>query len=686
MSTSISEPRPIDILEGVEPSTDSTGFHTKHWTACDKIRFVNGRPRKIRGNTAITFDNSDTVTGLCRSIFSASVNGKVYTVLGTHQKLYSAIGTELINITPLKTATTTIANSLDNDYDTLGSNPATTVSGSKTVTITDTGAGVKYEAGDTYTLSGFSGAQNGIPDTELNAAHILRSVSTNSVTIAVPTTAATSSGATGGSSVVRATGLIQAAATAHGQANGDRVLIAAASATGGVTADQINIEHIVRNKGTNTFDFMTAGTATSSVSSGGGGSTTYQVEITDGAENEGFGQGYGAGKYGVGKYGTSKISSSNRVFPQIWFNDRFGEIILGTPGEQGGLYQWDGDTSTAPVLVTNAPAAMNYMFISNNIIVCLGTGDVENRIQTSDINGLTTWAATAENQVFQDDVEGAGRFISQVNVKGLNLLFTENQTWTFRYIGKPAVWEIKELDLSVGIIAPNARKEVNGIAFWMGSDNFYMWRGGNVEIIPSNSSMQSTMLNYVFDNLNYSQKSKIFVEYIERFKELRFHYPSSSSNECDRVVCVSLLSFAWWPDTIDRTAAEYPHTPLTLHRMVDSSGVLYNHETGYNNNGSAQTFTLSSPRRFSGKNTAQITGLIPDSVQTGNITVTLNTYRYPQSGTAIGTQAMTVTPTTEIIPAAKVGRIWEWAITGSTLAQNFIMGDWQDEIQKSSPQ
>lgn len=685
MTTTVSEHRPIDILEGVEPSTDNTSFATKHWVSSDKVRFVNGKPRKIKGWSSIDFDNSATISGMCRSIYSALLNNKVYTLYGTHQKLYNTIGTELINITPLSTSTTTIADSLATHYATLGSDPIATTSGSADIVVTDSEAS-KFQEGDSYVLSGAT-TTNGILDTEINTTHTIRDISGTSITL---TTAgsATSTGSGGGASVVRTSGLVTVTAASHGQSNGDRVSMTGAADFGGITAStQFNIEHIIRNVAAGTFDVMTAGTATSSVSSAGGSSTAYAVEIGDGAADETFGQGYGLGKYGVGLYGVSKTATTARTYPRMWFWDRFGDVFIGTPGNQTGLYSWDGDTSASPVLVTNAPTAINYAFVTDNIVVTLGSGGVENRVKTSDQNGLTTWTGTAENQVFEDDIEGAGRFHTHLNVKGTNLIFTEDQTYTMRKIEIEAgVFEIKPLDTSIGCIAPMARITVNGIGFWMGLYNFYMWRGGNVEVIPSNSGPRSTLINYVFNNINRSQKSKCFVEYVEQFNELRFHYPSAGSNDPDRVACVNLQSFAWWPDTIDRTACEYPNQPLSTYRMADDSSVIYYHEQGNDDDDSAMTFTLKSPRRYSGKEKILVSGIIPDSVQVGSLTVDLDTYQYPQSGTAISSQSATVSPTTEFIPLAKAARYWDWEITGSASGQSWIMGDWMDEIQRSSPQ
>ena len=213
--------------------------------------------------------------------------------------------------------------------------------------------------------------------------------------------------------------------------------IAGAADTGGILAASINLEFIIRNVAAGAFDIMTTGTATSSVSGAGGAGTTYQKEISDGAQDESSGYGYGMGLYGVGLYGVPKTSSTGRSLPRIWFMDRFGDKIIGTGGEQTGLYSWDGSTSVAPALVSGAPTAINYAFVSDNIAVTFGASATPNKIKTSDQGALTTWSASSINQVFEDDLEGADRLISHAPCIGVNLIFCENQTYTMRYVGLP---------------------------------------------------------------------------------------------------------------------------------------------------------------------------------------------------------------------------------------------------------
>lgn len=687
MTTKVSELASISCLPGVQPSTDKTAFATEHYTFSDKIRFVDGLPEKIGGWDLVTFANNMVADGAMRTVFSITVAGRVYTILGTNEKLYALVGSTLVNITPLLTSTTTVANSLTTDYGTLANNPITTVFGSSTVTVADPNA-ASYKAGDLITLAG-SAAVGGILAARINGQHIIRTAGASSYTINTGQNASSST-AGGGASVIRSSGLITVAAASNGQANGDRVKIAAAAATGGISAILINKEHIIRNVTAGTFDIYTAGVATSSVTGGGGASTTYQKQIPEGELNTSLGQGYGMGLYGAGLYGLSKLSTSGITYPRIWFADGYGEITILTPGNQSGVYSWAANTQVAPTLVANAPTAVNYAFVSNNILVTFGAGGIVNQIFTSDQSDITQWTASSTNQVFQDNIEGAGRLMSHVEVGGNNLIFTETHTYTFRYIGLPNVWEIKIKSSEIGIIAPMARCSVNDVAYWMDDSNFYMWNGGNVEIIPSNSDKQSTILTYVYSNLNFAQKSKCFAWYNSEFNEVWFHYPSSGSLECDRIARVNLNDYSWVPDTMSRAAAEYPdvllNAPrLSMYNTSTDQSILYRHEVGANDNTEPMAWVLTSNlRNASKKDTTADVGIIPDSIQVGDISLNFSGYLFPQSTIKTYDSNYPITPTTERVTTLLNGRFWKYTWAGSVLNQTWRMGEWQEYIQKGA--
>lgn len=669
-------------MPGVMPSTDATPSDIPCWAATYHARFdpTTGRLRKLGGWVSNSFDYDATISGTMRTIYSATINQKVYTILGTNSFLYSLIGSNLTNISPSKTVAVTAANSLATHYGTLANNPITTVSGSNYVTVADADAS-RYQVNDDYTLSG-AATTNGVPNTELNSVHVIRSLGTGTVTFRVAT-AASSSGSGGGGSVVRSDGLIRLTKASHGLSNGDRVEISGAGNTGGILAAGINLEFIIRNVAANTFDFMTDGTATSAVSAAGGAGTQYYPQIDAGNLNQGTGQGYGAGLYGVGLYGTALISSSGETYPRIWFCDRFGDNIVMTPGNESGCYTWDGNTTIAPALIANAPTDINYLFQSNNILVTFGH-DVENKIFASDQGDYTQWTASSINQVFEDTIEGAGRFISHCPVDGYNLIFTEQQTYTMKYIGLQAgIWQILPLDPSIGLISPMARVSVNGIAYWMGQDNFYMYRGGKIEVMPCNFADESSILRYVFKNKNYSQRYKFFAWYNEEFDEIWFHYASQNSNECDRIARFCRKLECWVPDEIDRTAGEYPLTSLSNPRLANIS-TLYTHESGANDDGAPLAWEATTKKFVSGKDTAVLTQVIPDSEMTGEMQLRLRTYNYPQSATPMNDNTYSVISTTERVPVQLNGRFWDYTLSGEALDQTFLMGQWYEEPQKGA--
>lgn len=672
---------PLNILAGVEPLTDRSASATQHYTFTKHIRFKDGFPEKVGGWASLSFNEGNSIVGAPRTVYSYQLSGFSRYIIGTNSRLYDVFGTELTNITPFSGITTTIANSLDTYYATLGASPIATVDGSTTITITDTAH--KFRAGDSVTLSG-AASVNGIPGSDINAVQFIRSTTTNTYSIIV-NTAATSTGSGGGASVVRASGYITVNAASHGMVDGDRVSITGAADVGGIVAANINKEFIVRNASANEFDIYTLGTATSSVSSGGGASTAYEPPIAAGNVDTLLGSGYGLGLYGVGLYGVSKTSLSTNP-PRIWAHDRFGDLTISTPGNGGKLYSWDGSTANAPAVVTNSPPSINYAFVSNSIVVCLG---YDTQLSQANGNGiswcnqgtLTNWSTLRSGG---DTIEGAGTFISHASARGENLLFTSNQTYTFRFIGGQFVWRTKLLDGSIGIIAQNARCTARGDVYWMGQNNFYRWRGAGVEVVPSNSSIECTALNYVFDNFNYGQKEKTFCWFNERFSEVWWHYPSQLSNEPDRVIRLNIDTMEWVIDEFDRTAAEYPAVLTETPHLTNIAGSLYLHENGVNDDGAGMDWKITTNYVFGGTNTIRIAALMPDQDCNANFNLNVKTRDYP-NGVVKQSKDFTVAPTTERVPTEQNGRFWQLTLSANEVDQRLIFGRWFQEIARSTP-
>ncbi len=669
----------IEIPPGVTPTTDDTDFASLNYSSSVGIRFRNGKPEKKGGYTKFNFQSGTLLSGIPRSEWSTEINGKFYTLLGTHKRLYVLIGSVLTNITPFKTSSVAAANSLSTLYGTLANNPLTTASGTNVVTVADTSAS-RFKINDVITFSGAADT-GGITAAVLNTTHTIRSIGTNSYTFYASANAS-STVTGGGNSVIRKTGMVRCTIS-NTLLDGDRVKISGAATMGGILNTALNLEFIVRNVSASVFDFYTASVATSSVSGDGGASTVFYPPIDAGSADEHVGVGYGMGRYGVGLYGVSKTSETLRTYPQIWHFDRFGDYIMSTPGNGGKLYEWAGDIAAAPVVTTNAPTAINYMFVSDNTIIVFGNAGTENRITACDQGNRTVWTGTAQNQFFDAVQSGAARFISAIKMVGFNLIFTEKQVYTMRQIGLPNVWEVKKL-ANVGMIAPMAGWERNGVAYWGGLFNFYYSSGGSVTVMPSNVYQVSSILRYVFNNINVSQKSKSFCWFNEAYQEWRFHYPSASSNEPDRVACVCLLDNSWWPDEEARVSAERPATLLTSPRLMSSSGIMYQHDNGTDNDTSPLAFSLTTNLRTVSKNETLLSAFIPDSIQTGgDISVTVDAFQWPNDTLSRSTQTYSVAIGDGRTNFGQTGRFWQYTISGSVLGQTWRMGKWGEEKQIS---
>lgn len=672
---------PIPIVPGVDK--DNTTLSTEFFTDAYGIRFYNGRPEKIGGCTSVMFDDSATIRGIARTLYSQVIDSRIWYLIGTNTDLYALLQNELTNITPLETTTTAIPNSLNSVYRSpLPSNPFTTTLNSTSVQVNVVTL-QPYRTGDLIKISGVAGPIRGIPAAELNATHIIRSLVGAIATIYV-TTPATSSGTGGAGTVVMSTQFIQVTQIDHGYSDGDRVKIQGSASVAGIPDTEINAEHIIRYLDPNIYYFLCETFATSLVLFGGGAGTTVQHQIASGNADAASGGGYGAGYYGVGGWGVSQTGGVTQ--PRIWSMDAFGDNVIMTPGGGGNIYRWTHTTAEAPEVLSGAPTASNYVFVTaNNFVVSL----FENVITWSDVGNDTDWTPTDTNQAGEDAIEGADTFVSAAQIRNtIYLLFTSTQTYIFQYQPSFPYWGTQILSVNTGIIGQNACVVVNGIAYWMGVQDFYMYDGGIGRPIPSNGPGGVNYLRrYVFDNLNVSQQAKCFAGYNAFFNEIWFFYPFGSSLEPNAIVRWNIDERHWVPDNVyTRSAWEQPSALSFYPRTIDPDGIMYQQERGYDADGEILPFELKGPYYQAPQDMTEIGGIIPDSIQTGDITLSINTKLYPQSSTVTASDAYTITPTTEQITPFVNGRVWQFMWAQSALSGYWRMGLWQQYVQKGTYQ
>jgi hypothetical protein len=554
----------IAFIPGVNPITDSTELDTLQFTIADKVRFQNGKLRKIKGWRRIFPVNNQNVKGYCRNIFSyRDQNDDPIEIFGTNSRLYAYLpetGDYFYNITPLQTDTTAIPDSLSTEYNASVPVDVQTTAGSRVVTLYITNF---FLDNDQIQISGVTGGPyNGIPASAFNGSFNVLSLSNAEIQISLGSAATV----TGFVSVTMtwAAGYLYVNFPANGLPDGDRVGILGSTDVDGIPAANINIENIITNVvDTNTFVIQTGIIATSSVIAGGGSGTTIQTQILGGAidQNEGFG--FGGGQFGAGEFGAGAQNTSNEVqYPRIWSMDNFGNYLILTPGDPAtsstdNLYYWDNDIATAPVLVSshadanNVPLAVKWVYVSNNTVVALGTAGDLNQFQSSDVVNFWLWNPSASTYAYVTQLQQANALISQSKARNFDLIFTESEVYLIEFVDKPDIWFFRKLFSTDGVIGPKARAIIEDAVFWMGQGDFYVFDGYTVNVLPNN-----TLKRYVYDNINLGQSFKSFAYANVEYSEIWFFYPVGQDLECNNYVIYNYKEGHWTTGTLSRSASE----------------------------------------------------------------------------------------------------------------------------------
>ena len=104
----------------------------------------------------------------------------------------------------------------------------------------------------------------------------------------------------------------------------------------------------------------------------------------------------------------------------------------------------------------------------------------------------------------------------------------------------PTFWRYDIISSQTSILSSSSVIEYDGIYYWCGVDRFLLYNGV-VKEIPNNMNQ-----NYFFDNLNYSQRQKVWALKVPRFGEIWWFYPRGDSTECNDVIIYNVRENCWY--------------------------------------------------------------------------------------------------------------------------------------------
>jgi len=189
----------------------------------------------------------------------------------------------------------------------------------------------------------------------------------------------------------------------HGAETGDFVTFTGATAVGGITAPQLNLEFEVTVLGGNTFTIQTAGTATG-VATGGGTSITAAFQINIGADTSVAGYGWSAGTWSRGVWGGSSVTPAI-VNVRLVFMDNFNNDLIFNLNDEGAIYYWtyENTFSNRAVLLSSLTGAIavpagteKTLFAPSGHLIALGASAYsETSTAGATISGITSTGTTA---------------------------------------------------------------------------------------------------------------------------------------------------------------------------------------------------------------------------------------------------------------------------------------------------
>ena len=258
---------------------------------------------------------------------------------------------------------------------------------------------------------------------------------------------------------------------------------------------------------------------------------------------------------------------------------------------------------------------------------------------------FTTWTPASSNTANTRVLtEGTKLIGGRVLGPYVSLVWTDGALYTFQYAGNQYVYQSALVAKDCGLIGPNAAVTVNGVAYWMGTDNFLMFNG-SVQVMPNVEDIRK----FVYDALDQTYGYSCTATYIPKHNEVWFSYTVQGEQLPTMTVVFSIDQGIWWPLIQSRHAGTHFTQGDTRPYIPASDGYLYQHENGFDNNGVAVSWTMTlAPYALSeGRQNMQVEGIQFDFFElTGTVDIEIDAWDRLQDPGPMDTDVEIVTAST----------------------------------------
>ena len=425
-------------------------------------------------------------------------------------------------------------------------------------------------------------------------------------------------------------------------------------------------------------------------------------------------------------------SADFTIAPGLWVLDNYGTKLVALI-YNGSCFEWDaaGSTSTRATRIANTPTASRHMLVStpDRHLVFFGTETTIGTPSTQDdmfirfsnqedIDGTDSYTVTATNTAGTQRLAAGSVIMGAKRGRDAIYVWTDTSLFLMRFVGAPFTFSFEQAGTNCGLLGKNACIEVDGTAYWMSENGFFMYDG-------QLKTMPCLVEDYVYDSLNSTSKDLVNCGLNNLFGEIQWFYCSGGSDVIDRVVTFSYVESKmhkrpiWTTGSLPRTAwadsavFDKPHAcayDASDNASFDVTGntsgttIYYEQETGTDqvDTGGVITAVIGSitsgdfditQRRSSqgqvigmpdlrgdGEYVMKIRRLIPDFIsQTGDTQVSLVTKNFPNDSST--TTSFTVTTATDKVDTRVRARSIALKIANLSSAEDWKLGTFRLDIQ-----
>lgn len=348
------------------------------------------------------------------------------------------------------------------------------------------------------------------------------------------------------------------------------------------------------------------------------------VGFTTGDEDAVINTAFGGTFYGTGLYGVKRPSSGIFQEADSWSLDNWGQYLVGCCTSDGKLYEWQGNSAVPAAQITNSPTGCKGVIVTGErFIFALQAGGNPRKIAWCDREDNTTWTAATTNEAGDFELQTSGEIMFALRMRGRMLIITNTDAHIATYQGAPYVYGFEPVGTACGAASRHAGVAIDGGAFWMGKEAFYMFDGSIARQINCD------VADYVFENMNKNQITKVFAVHNSEYGEIWWFFPSSNGLECDRYVVYDYRENDWSIGMLDRTCG-FDQGVFSEPMWADATGTVYEHELHGVNHGSYTPYAETGPISLgNGDNVMRVNELIPDEKTQGEVAVTFKTRFHP---------------------------------------------------------